>query len=105
MVLSFSDVGLMMTPSLMAPLIASLGGEWRRAYVVLAGVIAAMILSALALIRDRPQSVGLLPDGDSPEEAMQLRPAVEAGVAVDLDDLGGEVAGTPHPGDLVSIVS
>jgi MFS family permease len=79
MILSFSDVGLTMTPSLMAPLIASLGGDWRRAYVVLALVIGAVLLAALALIRDRPESVGLFPDGETPEEAVELRPTLEMG--------------------------
>ena len=44
-------------------------GGWREAYHALAVLVAAALAVGLALVRDSPEEVGLLPDGDEPPAA------------------------------------
>ncbi len=55
-------------PFVIHALVASIG--WRNAWIVLAFTIwALLLLPAVLLVRQTPESVGLLPDGQSPEQA------------------------------------
>ncbi|MFC2069229.1 MFS transporter [Chloroflexota bacterium] len=55
-------------PLVIHALVASIG--WRNAWIVLAFTIWALLLvPAVLLIRQKPESVGLLPDGQSPGQA------------------------------------
>jgi len=68
-----SSLGGVVFPLVMGGAIESMG--WRGAVGVLTGIAAAMLfLPLLFLVRDRPQDLGLAPDGDAP----RARPAAAA---------------------------
>lgn len=66
-----AGVGAIIVPKLVIYLTANY--SWRTAYVVL-GALTIVILAVLALfvVKNRPQDIGLLPDGLTPEEAAAL---------------------------------
>lgn len=74
-VLSLARLPSWMAPYFFASLIAACG-SWRSAYIALAVLFGAMMLVALCLIRDRPQAVGLLPDGEAQGDN-ELAPVVD----------------------------
>lgn len=54
-----------LAPQLALSLVATLG--WRGTYVCFGGLVAALVIPlALLLVRDRPEDLGLAPDGDPP---------------------------------------
>ncbi|TVS15498.1 MAG: MFS transporter [Gammaproteobacteria bacterium] len=64
----FVSLGFSLAPLLLAFMIDGFG--WRGALWVLAGVVGVLFAGfALLLVRDTPESCGLLPDGDSAEQA------------------------------------
>jgi sugar phosphate permease len=73
-VLSISKLFLVAFPALTTTLIGAFG-DWRAAYRLTAVIIAAFLVAGLLLLRDTPQSAGLLPDGDPPADPK--RPATE----------------------------
>jgi MFS family permease len=60
-IVGLSGIVLFMLPAIFTSLIDAVG--WRHAYVVLAGLLPLLVLTGTAIIRDNPESVGLLPDG------------------------------------------
>ena len=71
-------------PAIEALLISSVG--WRMAWLVLAGIlfVAGSLIGGLILVRNKPEDMGQVPDGE-PVEATE-----EAGVAIPLPGRGGE---------------
>jgi len=67
MFMACGGLGGFVFPPLVTVLISSVG--WQVSWLVLAGivVIAAVLLGGLVLIRDRPEDMGLVPDGISTE--------------------------------------
>ncbi len=81
-----SSIGLLVSGSLLPPLLAG-GGGWRAAWLALAGGAAVIALVAALLTRDKPSDLGLQPfgtDAGAEPEPMASRnaPAVGAGGAV-----------------------
>ena len=60
-----SSGGMVFVP-IIGFLIVAMG--WRDTWVVLAGVVLVMVPIALIFMRRRPEDMGLLPDGDEPDE-------------------------------------
>ena len=76
-----SSLSVMLFPLLNLYLIREYG--WQNAWMVLGSIVAAtMVVPSLLFLRDRPEDLGLLPDGDTPrpneEEISEARPTEEA---------------------------
>jgi MFS family permease len=71
-----SATGQLVFMPLLASIAASVG--WRVAIVMLCGLLALAALAILALLRDRPSDVGLLPYGETAADAQFAGPPVPA---------------------------
>src|SRR5208282_5017696 len=73
-------LGAMIMPSLAQQLIARRG--WRAAYSILgAAVLLIAFPVAAALLKEKPQDLGLLPDGAPPEKSAALSVSVVSGLS------------------------
>jgi MFS family permease len=72
--------GAMIMPSFALQLIAKFG--WRAAYAILGGAVLLIALPVLAaFLREKPQDLGLLPDGASPKDSTVGREAAAQGLS------------------------